>query len=140
MSPHHEPLKRSGTHLVMLVLIFLIGSLLVHFVHQVMQIARLEAHRVALASEIRQLEAETRQLRGAVEYAESDVYVERIAREQLGYAREGDTVLFPRFLSPPAEPTPVAPEPLPPPPSQPNWLLWWEALSGKHLAPVAHSR
>ncbi|NJN67233.1 MAG: septum formation initiator family protein [Chloroflexaceae bacterium] len=135
MPPHHEPFKRGTTHLVMLVLLFLIGSLLFHFVRQVMQIARLEAQRIALASEIRYLEAETQRLHGAVEYAESDVYVERIAREQLGYAREGDIVLFPRFLSPPPEPTPVLPDPLPRPPVKPNWLLWWDALSGRGPAP-----
>lgn len=118
---------RGGINLVVLILVGLTLSLVVHFLRQVIEIARLDERRVQLETANAQLEADLVSLRGAVEYAESDVYVERIAREQLGYAREGDIVLVPRFevVVPDASPTatPIrlfAPEP--------NWYRWWRAL------------
>lgn len=122
------PLKWSGVHLVTLALVVLTLSLLVNFGSQVIQSARLEARRAELAAEVAQLEAEKRLLEGAVAHAESDVHVERVAREQLGYAREGDTVLLPQMpLSTPvptATPAPALPTPAP----DPNWQRWWSAL------------
>lgn len=124
------PLKRSGTHIVALVMLLLMLSLVIHFVNQVLQSAHLEAEREALATEVAQLEAENQQLLGAVEYVESDLYVERIAREELGYAREGETVVLPNFVEPTPTPPPSTPEVslLPPPTPQPNWQGWWESF------------
>ncbi|MEI7772153.1 MAG: septum formation initiator family protein, partial [Chloroflexales bacterium] len=82
------------------VMLALIGLLIANFVGQVMQSARLEASRVALQAEVERLRAEQRTLQGAVAYAESDVNVERIAREQLGYAHDGDTVILPQVVVP----------------------------------------
>ncbi len=122
-------LRRSGLHLVMVGLLVLTLSLLVNFVHQVVQSARLEAQRVALEREVAQLHADTDELQGAVEFAESDVYVERVAREELGYAREGDVVLVPQGAATPTALPAAAPlEPLAPEPPPPNWQGWWDAL------------
>ncbi|GAB4436127.1 MAG: hypothetical protein OHK0015_27630 [Chloroflexi bacterium OHK40] len=113
-----------------LMLIF-IGLLITNFVGQVLQSARLEATRAELEAEVAAIRATNVAIEGAVGFTESDVYVERVAREQLGYAREGDVVLLPRTapaptLAPAAAPVEVAAPP--PEPVTPNWLRWWRAL------------
>jgi cell division protein FtsB len=111
-------------------MVIFIGLLIANFVGQIMQSASLEARRTNLEAEVATMEAENLRLQGAVEFTESDVYIERVAREQLGYAREGDVVILPRM--PAATPVPAAPEgpapDAPAPPATPNWRLWWEAL------------
>lgn len=113
---------------MILVLVVLTLSLLAHFVRQVVQSTHLEARRVALETENALIEEDLVSLRGAVDYAESDVYVERVAREQLGYAREGDVVLVPQFAATAEEAEP-APTALPLPSPAPNWHLWWCSLN-----------
>ncbi len=124
-----NPLKRGGMHLMMLVLIVLTMSLLINFVRQVVQSARLEAQRVALAREVSELEAEVQYLEGAVAYTSSDAYVERVAREHFAYAYEDDIVVMPQFVEgiPVPSPTVSALEPLPER-TEPNWETWWKAL------------
>lgn len=115
-------------------MLILIGLLVVNFVGQVVQSARLESRRAALEAEVAAMEAENARLAGLVAYTESDVYVERVARSQLSYAREGDVVILPQLVEPTA--TPAAEEAAPlaeeAPPAQPtpvaNWRLWWEAF------------
>lgn len=125
----HIPLKRSGMHLLMLLLVITTLSLMINFVRQMVRSTQLEAERIELATEVALLEASTQELEGAVSYVESDVYVERVAREQLGYAREGDTVVLPQFIIPTATPAPDDPDyPTLPIPDEPNWLRWWRAL------------
>jgi cell division protein FtsB len=127
-----SPFRRGSMHLLMLVLLAVILSLVIHFSHQLIQSAHLEARRAALVEEVARLEAETDYLQGAVDYVESDVYVELTAREQLGHAREGDMVLVVQFSTPTPPPAPPAEGAAPPPsplrPPDPNWLLWWKAL------------
>jgi cell division protein FtsB len=127
-----RPLKDSGIHLVTLTLGVLTLSLLYNFTNQVIQSARLEARRVELEESVAQLEAENFRLQGAVEYAESDAHIERMARERLNYAREGDVVVLPLIPAP----TPVAPaaagespEAVPRPTPEPNWQGWWSAFT-----------
>lgn len=108
-----------------------IGLLLTSFVSQVIQSARLEENRAALEAEVAALRGANANLEAAVAYAESDVNVERIAREQLGYAREGDTVLLPQLALPTPAPEPApaaAPAPPPAAPATPNARRWWQAL------------
>lgn len=114
----------------------LIALLLANFVGQVIQNARLEERRSALQAEVAALEARNAFRAGAVAFAESDVSVELIAREQLGYARDGDIVLLPQLPpSAPAPRDPVTPEPAPAPaaadasPASPNWMRWWQAVA-----------
>ncbi|MFQ3663160.1 MAG: septum formation initiator family protein [Chloroflexaceae bacterium] len=112
------------------IMLVLIALLTVNFVGQVVQAARLESRRAELEAEVARIKAENAVLEGAVAFTESDVYAERIAREQLGYAREGDIVIFPRQA-------PVLPQPPPDADADPsaltparveNWWLWWLAL------------
>lgn len=108
-----------------------IGLLITNFIGQVLQSARLETSRVELEAEVARIEAENARLEGAVAFIESDVYAERVAREQLGYAREGDIVMFLREAPPSASPPALATSELSAPPLSPatlNWRLWWQAL------------
>ena len=73
------------------------------------------------------------QLKSEAQYRESDAYAELAAREQLGMAREGDTVLLPRMITPPlALPSPEVDAPAeaetPDRPPDPNYQRWWHAL------------
>lgn len=118
-----------------LVMLALIGLLVANFVGQVLQSARLEAELEAREAEVAALEAENRELEAAVAYAESDVNVERIAREQLGMARPEDTVLLPQMPTAAPPPTPATTEQAsaaeqiaPAAPAEPNWRLWWQAF------------
>ncbi len=113
---------------LMLVMIVLIMMLLINFGNQVMQSARLEADRAALQAEVASLAQENTQLQAAVEYAESDVNVERIAREQLNYARADDTVVLPQINLPVPAPLPEPALALPEPTQVPNWQRWYSAL------------
>ncbi len=123
------PLKRLGIHLVTLVLAILTLSLLYNFTQQVLQSAELERQRTQLEAEVAALRAEITFMEGNVAYAQSDVYVELIARDQLGFAREGDIVVRPQIAE--ATPTPEPEEPpetIPEPVVEPNWQRWLEAF------------
>lgn len=66
-------------------------------------------------------------------YRESNTYAELAARDQLGMARPGETVLLPTMVTPPlAQPSPVAADlPVSPPANavpQPNYQRWWHAF------------
>jgi cell division protein FtsB len=140
------PIRQLGIHLVTLVLGLLTLSLLFNFTQQVIQSAALEAQRATLEARVNTLEAENLHMQGVVAYAESDAYVEHTARERLGFAREGDIVLLPQYVTPtpaagaaPAEGFADAPGDQPleeialpaiePPPVTPNWQGWWEAFT-----------
>jgi cell division protein FtsB len=108
-----------------------ISLLIVNFVQQVIQGASLDKRYAALSAEVAELAAANEQLATAVAYSESPAYVERVAREQLGYGREGDVVIRP-YLAPTSqsgvEPsstddtTPISER------SVENWRLWWRAF------------
>ncbi len=108
-----------------------ISLLLVNFVQQVIQAAVLDARYATLSAEVAELKATNDQLATAVAYSESPAYVERIAREQLGYGREGDVVIRP-YLAPTSQSSvePGLANDAPPRPerSVENWRLWWWAF------------
>lgn len=119
-------------HGITLALMLLTFSLMLNFINQVIQSSALEARKAQLAEEAARIASENRHLQGAVEYALSDAYVEQAAREQLGWAREGETVLLPQFpaIEPESKPAPEA-IPMPVRPTEPNWQRWWDALQPK---------
>ena len=121
-------LGRPGVHLITLVLAVLSLWSLVGFVGQVISSAQMERHKEELRAENAKLAAENTQLQDRIAEAKSPDYADRIAREQLGYAREGDTVILPTLLQPTAAP---ANSPAPPPPAKvpdPNWRRWVNAF------------
>ena len=101
-------LQRSGVSILLLALLVLASGLLIGFFrmawqeHQInRQIEQQQAENTALAEQ-------NLKLKGQAEFAESDVAVEIKARERLGMAREGDTVLLPTVVVPPT-PAPTTP-------------------------------
>ncbi len=101
-------LQRLAVSLVLLGLLVLAGGLMIGFVrmawqeHQInRQIEQQQAENTAQAEQ-------NLKLKGQADFAESDVAVEQAARERLGMARDGDTVLLPTVVIPPT-PTPAPP-------------------------------
>jgi|RhiMetdeSRZDD1v2_1073273.scaffolds.fasta_scaffold565848_2 cell division protein FtsB len=119
---------RSGARLVALVLVVLSLWLLANFVGQVIASARMDREIAEKQAELAKAEAALVPLKDRVAFAESPAYAEQIAREQLGFAREGDTVILPTFPERQAAPDTTAPVPLPAPTPQPNWRGWVRAL------------
>jgi cell division protein FtsB len=114
--------------LLTLVLLGLALWSLVGFVGQVIQGAQMERQQAELRAENDQIAAENAALATQVAVAEAPAHAETIMREQLGYAREGDTVILPTF--PQITPTAVRPteQPASTVPPDPNWQRWMRAL------------
>jgi hypothetical protein len=122
------------------------------FVNQVIRQAQLEQFREEVRADVARLSSENASLQQSVEYVESNDYAEQIAREQLGYARAGDTVLMPTFPDQVISSTVntittttaltnsintntpnTTPATIPPTivaPIEPNWMRWWRMLRG----------
>lgn len=125
--------SRSGVRLVVLILVILALGLLVNFVSQVVAGAQLSRQIEERQTEIALLAAENERLQDQLEFAQSPAYAEQIAREQLGFAREGDTVILPTLPDRPADQPTEAPEPLPEPTLIPNWQGWVHAFFSDDL-------
>ena len=135
-----QTLARWGTRLVLLALLAVGCGLMVGFVRMTWTRHQLNQARVAQAAINDEQRARNAALKGEAEYRESDVYVEQAAREQLGMAREGETVLLPTIV------TPAEPQPTPASPNAsalgaasgssevtqaeiaPNYARWWYAF------------
>jgi cell division protein FtsB len=118
---------RSGARLVALALVALSLWLLANFVGQVVASARMDRQIAEKQAELAKAEAELVSLKQQVAFAESPAYAEQVAREQLGFAREGDTVILPTL--PERKPAQAAaPVPLARPAPEPNWRGWARAL------------
>jgi cell division protein FtsB len=121
-------LGRPGVHLITLILAVLSLWSLVGFVGQVISSAQMERQKEELRAENERLVAENAQLQDRVAEATSPDYADRIAREQLGYARDGDTVILPTLPQPTAAPANPAPPPPPAKAPDPNWRRWVSAF------------
>lgn len=131
-----QTLARWGTRLVLLALLAVACGLMVGFVRMTWTRHQLTQARLAQATINEEQRARNAALKGEAEYRESDVYAEQAAREQLGMARDGETVLLPTIVAPAvpqpqAAPTtgPVTPAPeLAQAEATPNYQRWWQAL------------
>lgn len=113
-----------GVVIATIVLVVLSLWLLVGLVDQVITGTRQERLIAAREQELATIVAQNNALGTAVAYATSPAYAEQVAREQLGYAKEGDTVILPSFpqVTPTAaQPTPAA---LPTPLTETNLRGW----------------
>ncbi len=132
-----QSLTRWVGRLVLLTLGVLAVGLLVGFVrmtwaeHKINQ----ESAQQLAANEAQQ--QRNAALKGEAEFRESGMYAEQAAREQLGMARDGDTVLLPTVVIPAASPPAPPPAANPSEPqvvlaatsaSTPNYQRWWRAL------------
>jgi len=134
--PAPDGVGRPGARLVALVLVVLSLWLLVNFVGQVVVSARMDRQIEERQAQNERIASENAALKARAAFVESPAFAEQIAREQLGYARDGDTVILPTL--PERKPAPVssAPMPIPAPPPQPNWSGWLHAFfpQESHLA------
>jgi cell division protein FtsB len=92
--------------------------------------ARLEGELVGWQARVVQAQGRQAQLQAQLAYVESDAYVHKQAREQLGMVLPDDelVILVERTPAPPT-PTPLAAPatPVQPSPAEtPIWRLWWE--------------
>jgi len=122
---------RWGVRLLFAVLCVLVGLLGIGFGQMAWREHELNA---AIAQQVAVNEAQqarNKELERETMYRESDAYAELAAREQLGMARPGETVLLPTMVTPP----------LPQPSDRsiehtasadavvsPNYQRWWQAL------------
>lgn len=120
--------SRSGIWLLTMVLVVLSIWLLANFVGQIIHSAQMDRQRDALQQEITKLEGENRQLATEVAFAQSPAYAEQAAREQLGYAREGDIIVQPIMPKPTVAGVAAAPQVVAAPAPQPNWQGWLHAF------------
>jgi cell division protein FtsB len=133
--PFLSRLGRPGVHLLTLVLLGLSVWSLAGFVGQVITSAQMERREEELRAQNAQYVAENIALATQVAEAESPAHAEQILREQLGYAREGDTVVLPTF--PQVTPTVASPteQPAATVVPDPNWRRWVRALLPAGSAP-----
>jgi len=128
--------SRSGLYLISGGIGLIAAWVAVGFIGQVTTGAQLERRVMAYRAEITAIAATNTAIARMVQYAASPAYAERVARETLGYAREGDAVLLPARLQRAATPTAtIAAEPEPPPGDpgslvrlRPNWQRWLDVL------------
>lgn len=95
-------LQRGGVFLLLIIMLVLAGSLLIGFVQRAWQEHQLNRAIEQQAAQNDYQRAQNLRLKGAADFAESDVAVEQAARERLGMAREGETVLLPTIILPAA--------------------------------------
>ena len=114
------------------IILLVVSVLFVYnFVVQVVRQTQLEQYRDRIAQNVVRLRDQNTTLSRSVTYFESRDYAESVAREQLGYARTGDIVMMPTFPDKLSTTAPVDPViPTPAAPTEPNWLRWWNMLSG----------
>ena len=95
-------LQRLVVGLILLGLMVLAGFLAVGFVRMAWQEHQINKAMVQQRAENDQQRAHNLKLKGQAEFAESDVAAEQVARERLGMARDGETILLPTIVLPPA--------------------------------------
>jgi cell division protein FtsB len=133
--PHLLGTGRSGARLIAFALVALSLWLLVHFIGQVVDGARMDRQIADKQAEIARIEDGNAALKQQVVSAESPAHIEQIAREQLGYAREGDTVILPTLPERTAPPDAHPSTRLPAAAAEPNWRGWFHAFFPPPQAP-----
>ena len=139
--PPRVRVGQSGAVLISLGLVAISCWMLAGLIGQVLTSAQIDRQQKELRVAIARIERENADLKRNVTYAESPAYAEQVAREQLGMAREGDTVILPTFPDTQAVSATATVLPLPVPRAQPNWQGWHPAmrslrLTTKHLTPT----
>jgi cell division protein FtsB len=120
----------------MIIVGLILTSLTVYFVFQFVSLVwqgKQQEQEIARGQTAIALQQEqNRRLKEELEYAESDAYVEKMARERLGMARDGEVILIPEIVVRTQTPLPaVARQPAAPAPAGvSNWRRWLAALSG----------
>ncbi len=125
--PERLPTVLPRRHLLLLAGLAAVGLLTLSFGRMLIARYELGERTEAARREIAALQAENASLRQELAYWQSDEGVERLAREELGWARPGETgVVVVGADSPKA----WAPAPRPPREAAPNWQRWWQLFFG----------
>lgn len=126
-----EGLIKWGARALLLLLIGLTGVLVFSFARMTWMERQINQALIQQRAANEALHIQIKRLKAEAEYRESDAYVEQAAREQLGMAREGETVLLPTVVIP-ASPMPRPTARAEPPTSEsvtiPNYQRWWRAF------------
>ncbi len=80
-----------------LVLLLVLGYILFSFGRVYYQIHQLNLKKSALERELHALERENRALIEKVRLVQTDAYIEKLAREELGLVKPGETIMVPAF-------------------------------------------
>lgn len=124
-----KPAPRFGIrHLLLTCVVIVVAMVLVSFGRIMWVGYELTQRADDIRGQIVQLEEENQRLHAELEYLMTDEAAEELAREKLGWARPGDTVLV--VGSEGSDPVP-APKPAPlvsPTPADPIWQQWWQEL------------
>lgn len=129
-------MARWSTRGGLLILVAIAGSLGVGFVRMTWTLNQIQAEQVQEQARVAEAQAVAVERKGEAEFRQSDVYVEQAAREQLGYARDGETVLLPTVVIPAPSAPSVGPQASIAPDvgaaeaaaPQSNLQRWWRAL------------
>lgn len=131
-----QTVSRWSARAALLVLLVVAGSLLVGFVRMTWTLHQIKQEQVQEQVKLAEAQAVAAERKGEAEFRESDVYAEQAAREQLGFARDGDTVILPTVVIP-VTPTPAPTSQAAVPSAAPaaiedervtNYDRWWQAL------------
>jgi cell division protein FtsL len=93
------------------IFLFLIAGVLliaVWYLPLIKQNERMRKEVLRLETELQKANEENKQLKSSIDALNDPKAVERLAREKLGYAKPGETVI--RFETPPTNPPPAVPE------------------------------
>lgn len=114
--------------LIVFILIAVVGLILFSFSSLALSGFRLNQQAEVLRREIGALKAENEVLQKEVRYLESDEGLEKLAREQLGWLKPGETgvVTVPSKTIEKSKTTPLDPRRR----ESPNWRHWWDLFFG----------
>jgi cell division protein FtsB len=101
--------------------------LVVDFARRTAATYKIKAEAARLEQEVAQVRAQRQELEAQLNYVKSDAYVEEIARTQLKWAKEGETVVVvmatpQRVSAPPADNRTSSADNFVP---QSPWQAWW---------------
>ncbi|MBI2952958.1 MAG: septum formation initiator family protein [Chloroflexi bacterium] len=114
--------------LIVAVLVAVLGLLLFSFSSLALSGYRLNQQAESLQQEIQALKAKNEELQKQSRYLESDEGIEKMAREQLGWVKPGETGI----VTVPSKAQVTGTSTSPPSQSRvvPNWQRWWDLFFG----------
>src|SRR5579885_3324209 len=119
-SPIAFPLR----HVVIVTLLTMCVLVVVSFARLAITEYQLNLQKQALEQKISELKQENQRLRANIDYLQTDAAIEKLAREELGWTKPGDTAVIVLTDQPAPGPVPP-PSPSSTPPSVPAWQQWW---------------
>jgi cell division protein FtsB len=123
------PIKIEPKRLLIIVIVVVFGFLLMDLNGRLMELSRISDQRDMMMTEVANLQGTENALKEQIDYAESDMAVEKWAREEGHMARPGDEVVIPL---PPKDATPLPPQ-VPTMAVTPvkNWEIWRTLFLGE---------